>query len=150
MVPGRLLRTLGYQSPVRRGPGGVAVAAGIRLLPLRNHDAQSISCRRAHLPAYVPWRVQTSLTCGILFENSKLPLTTWFKGIYLVTQNKNNLSALSLKRHLSNYYRTACRLKHKVLEAMAERDSPSLLTGAVVADETLTSAVVGVKNRRGG
>jgi transposase-like protein len=90
-------------------------------------------------------RVQTSLTCGTLFESSKLPLTKWFQAMYLVTQNKNDFSALSLKRHLGVCYRTAWRLKHKLLEAMAERESGRLLTGVVVADD----AVVGGK-RRGG
>ncbi|CRI66049.1 ISXO2-like transposase domain-containing protein [Thiocapsa roseopersicina] len=90
-------------------------------------------------------RVQTSLTCGTLFENSKLALAKWFQAMYLVPQNKNNLSALSLKRHLGVCYRTAWRLKHKLLEAMAERESGRLLTGVVVADD----AVVGGK-RRGG
>jgi ribosomal protein L37AE/L43A len=55
-------------------------------------------------------RVQTSLTCGTLLASSKLPLTTWFQAMYLVTENKNNLSALSLKRHLGVCYRTAWRL----------------------------------------
>lgn len=90
-------------------------------------------------------RVQTSLTCGTLFESSKLPLTKWCQAMYLVTQNKNDLSALSLKRHLGVCYRTAWRLKHKLLEAMAERESGRLLAGVVVADD----AVVGGK-RRGG
>jgi transposase-like protein len=90
-------------------------------------------------------RAQTSLTCGTLFESSKLPLTKWFQAFYLVTQNKNDLSALSLKRHLGVCYRTAWRLKHKLLEAMAERESSRMLTGTVVADD----AVVGGK-RSGG
>jgi hypothetical protein len=34
-----------------------------------------------------------------------------------VTQNKNCLSALSLKRHIGDSYRTAWRPKHKLLEA---------------------------------
>ena len=44
---------------------------------------------------------------GTLFHASKLPLTKWFQAIYLVTQNKNNISALSLKRHLGVSYSTA-------------------------------------------
>jgi len=39
---------------------------------------------------------QTSLIAGTLFHSTKLPLTTWFLAIYLVSQSKNNLSALSL------------------------------------------------------
>jgi len=46
---------------------------------------------------------------------AKLLLTQSFQASYLVTQNKNNLSALSLKRHLGVAYATAWRFKHKLL-----------------------------------
>jgi ribosomal protein L37AE/L43A len=78
---------------------------------------------------------QTTLSSGTLFHATKLPLTVWFQGIYLVTQNKNNLSALSLKRHLGICYRSAWRMKHKLMEAMAEREAPRRLRGEVVADD---------------
>ena len=41
---------------------------------------------------------QASLTAGTLFDNSKLPLTTWFLAIYLLTQSKDGISAMDLKR----------------------------------------------------
>lgn len=47
-----------------------------------------------------------------------MPLIKWFQAIYLVTKNKNNISALSLMRHLGVSYTTAWRLEHKLLEAM--------------------------------
>lgn len=80
-------------------------------------------------------REQTTLRSGTLFHASKLSLRQWFQAMYLVTQNKNNISALSLKRHLGISYRSAWRLKHKLLEAMAEREAPRRLTGTVVADD---------------
>jgi len=43
---------------------------------------------------------QTSLISGTIFEQTKLPLTTWFLAIYLVTQSKVGLSALALKREI--------------------------------------------------
>ncbi|MBK1646902.1 hypothetical protein CKO25_20200 [Thiocapsa imhoffii] len=57
--------------------------------------------------------------------------------MYPVTQNKNNLSALSLKRHLCVCWHTAWRLKHKLLEAIAEHESCPLLTSLVVADDAV-------------
>jgi hypothetical protein len=45
-------------------------------------------------------RHQTSLTAGTIFEATKLPLTTWFRGIYLITQAKKGVSAMELHRHL--------------------------------------------------
>ena len=95
-------------------------------------------------------RMQTTVRSGTLFHASKLPLTKWFQAIYLVTQNKSNISALSLKRHLGVCYRTAWRIKHKLLEAMAERESRRLLSGVVMADDAYLGGVhAGGKPGRG-
>lgn len=94
-------------------------------------------------------REQTTLRSGTLFHASRLPLTTWFQAIYLVTQNKNNLSTLSLKRHLGVCYRTAWRLKHKLLEAMAQREATRLLEGVVLADDAVLGGVQAGKPGRG-
>ena len=77
-------------------------------------------------------REQTTLRSGTLFHASRLPLTTWFQAIYLVTQNKNNICMLLLKRHPGVCYRTAWRVKHKLLEAMARRESGRLDRKSVV------------------
>jgi hypothetical protein len=45
-------------------------------------------------------RYQCSLVAGTVFESSKVPLTSWFLAMHLMTQAKNNVSALELKRHL--------------------------------------------------
>ena len=45
-------------------------------------------------------RHQTSLTAGTLMEHTKLPLTTWFLAIHLISQAKTGISALALKRDL--------------------------------------------------
>ncbi len=78
---------------------------------------------------------------GNLFHASKLPSTVWFQAIYLVTQNKNNISALSLKRHLGVSYRSAWRIKHNLLEIMAEREAPRRRGGDVVADDAYLGGV---------
>lgn len=80
-------------------------------------------------------RHQATLVSGTLFEGTKLPLTTWFLGLYLLTSTKTNLSALELKRHLGVRYRTAWRLKHKVMQAMTEREETRQLAGFVQLDD---------------
>lgn len=80
-------------------------------------------------------RHQASLVSGTLFEATKLPLTTWFLALYLLTSTKTNLAALELKRHLGVSYRTAWRLKHKVMQAMAEREEGRQLNGFVQIDD---------------
>jgi transposase-like protein len=94
-------------------------------------------------------RTQSTVCSGTLFHASKLPLTTWFQAIYLVTQNKNNISALSLKRHLGVSYSTAWRVKHKLLEAMRQRETLRLLTGVVFADDAVLGGAHAGKPGRG-
>ena len=60
-------------------------------------------------------RYQCSLVSGTVFESSKLPLPIWFLAMHLMTQAKNNVSALELKRHLGVSYPTAWLLKHKIM-----------------------------------
>ena len=94
-------------------------------------------------------RTQSTVCSGTLFHASKLPLTKWFQAIYLVTQNKNNISALSLKRHLGVSYSTAWRVKHKLLEAMRQRETRRLLTGLVFADDAVLGGAHAGKRGRG-
>ena len=61
---------------------------------------------------------QCSVIIGTVFEGTKLPLTHWFMAMQLLTQAKNNVSALEFKRQLGVCHRTAWLVKHKLLEAM--------------------------------
>ena len=54
-------------------------------------------------------RRQSTVTAGTVFEATKLPLTRWFLALQLLTQAKNNVSALELRRQLGVCYRTAWR-----------------------------------------
>jgi len=80
-------------------------------------------------------RKQTSLLAGTVFQHTKLPLRTWFVALYVLTQTKNNVSALELTRHLGVCYRTAWRMKHKLMEAMASREADRKLGGLVEIDD---------------
>ena len=70
-----------------------------------------------------------------MFAYSKLPLTTWFLALYLLTQQKNAISALELKRQLGVSYATAWSVKHKLLQTMLERDANRQLTGVIEVDD---------------
>jgi transposase-like protein len=80
-------------------------------------------------------RHQASLTAGSLMEHTKLPLTTWFLAIYLISQAKTGLSALALMRQLGVSYPTAWLLHHKIMRATAARESCHRLQGAVQVDD---------------
>ena len=78
---------------------------------------------------------QTSLLAHTLLDSTKLPLSKWFLGMYLLTQTKTNLAALELMRHLGVAYNSAWRMKHKLMQLMAEREADTKLTGLVQVDD---------------
>lgn len=88
---------------------------------------------------------QTSLISGTIFEQTKLPLTTWFMAIHLVTQAKTGLSALALKRQVGVSYNTAWSMKQKIMQVMKERDDSKPLSGTVQLDDVYWGG-----ERRGG
>ncbi len=55
--------------------------------------------------------------------------------MHLMTQAKNNVSALELKRHLGVSYPTAWLLKHKLMQLMVDREQWRELTGRVEIDD---------------
>jgi len=96
-----------------------------------------IQCHRCHH--------QTSLTAGTVMAHTKLPLTTWFLAMYLLTQSKNGISAMELRRHLGVRYPTAWLLKQKLMQTMRERDDGTPLSGTVQVDDAFWGG-----ERRGG
>lgn len=129
----------------------------------RNRWPAGYVCARCtHRKHYVVWhggaktfqcqacRHQVTLTSGTIFHSSKLPLTKWFQAMYMLTQSKNNVSALELSRLIGVCYRTAWRVKHKLLEVMARRESDRLLEGCIEVDDAYLGGVkVGGKRGRG-
>ena len=68
-------------------------------------------------------------------EHTRLPLSKWFLALYLISQNKNGISALALRRQLGVGYKSAWLLKHKLMEAMRQREASSPLQGDVQVDD---------------
>lgn len=80
-------------------------------------------------------RHQTSLRAGTIFHGSRLPLAQWFQGMFLMSQSKNSVSALEMHRLLGISYPAAWRLKHKLMQVMAEREADRMLEDDVVIDD---------------
>jgi transposase-like protein len=78
---------------------------------------------------------QSSSIVGTVMEHTHLPLTAWFLAMYLMTQNKNAISALALKRQLGVSYKSAWLLKHKLMQTMQVRDARYRLQGRVEIDD---------------
>ena len=80
---------------------------------------------------------QASVTAGTIFQDTRLPLRTWFRTMWWVTSQKNGASALGLQSILGlGSYRTAWALLHKLRRAMV-RPGRERLSGRVEVDETL-------------
>lgn len=80
-------------------------------------------------------RHQCSLTSGTIFSSSKLPLTIWFLAIFLITQSKQGVSALSLRRFLGISVNAAFKMKQKIQHVMKHADDQSPLKGFVELDD---------------
>lgn len=80
--------------------------------------------------------VKTSVTAGTIFHRSHTPLSTWFAAIWLVTSQKNGVSAKGLQDVLGfGSYETAWAWLHKLRRAMV-RPGRDLLTGVVELDQS--------------
>ncbi len=49
--------------------------------------------------------------------------------LHLLTSTKTNMTPLALMRHLGINYKSAWRMKHKIMQVMAEREAMRRLTG---------------------
>jgi len=83
-----------------------------------------------------------TVTVGTIYENSKVPLRTWFAAVYLCTSSKKGISSLQLHRQLGVTQKTAWFILHRIRE-MLRAKAPHMLKDVVEIDETL----VGGKNK---
>src|SRR5262252_4020790 len=80
-------------------------------------------------------RRQTSLIAGTIFAATKVPLGTWFRAMYHLTQSKGGISSIELGRRLGVTQTTAWKIKHKLMQVMMERDAAKRLTGRIEVDD---------------
>lgn len=72
---------------------------------------------------------------GTIYENSKIPLRTWFAAIYLCTSSKKGISSLQASRQLGITQKTAWFVLHRVREMLREK-ALQMLASEVQIDET--------------
>src|SRR5258706_5974435 len=78
-----------------------------------------------------------SVTVGTVFENTNMPLKTWFRVIHLMLTSKKGISDLQIHRMIgTGSYRTAWYMCHRIRAGLAEEGFRELL-GIVASDETL-------------
>jgi len=92
---------------------------------------------------------QSSVTAGTIFQDTRKPLTLWFRAMWAVTSQKNGASAIGLQRVLGlGSYKTAWTWLHKLRRAMV-RPGRDRLSGCVEVDETFYGGEeAGVRGRQ--
>ena len=92
---------------------------------------------------------QSSVTAGTIFQDTRKPLTLWFRAIWWVTSQKNGASAMGMQRILGlGSYKTAWTWLHKLRRAMV-RPGRDRLSGTIEVDETYLGGVEeGVRGRQ--
>lgn len=97
-------------------------------LPSKPHHWQCHQC--------APQGYRFSVLVGTIFENTNVPLTQWFKVIYLMMTSRKGMSALQIHRMIgTGSYRTAWSMCHRVRAGMAD-EAFVKLCGFVEVDET--------------
>jgi transposase-like protein/DNA-directed RNA polymerase subunit RPC12/RpoP len=93
---------------------------------------------------------EMSLLAETIFQDSKLPLRTWFVAMWLLTTQKDGISAKSLQDNLGiRSYKSAWAMLQKLRTAMVRADREKL-SGIVEVDETPIGGILeGGKRGRG-
>jgi transposase-like protein/ribosomal protein L37AE/L43A len=90
---------------------------------------------------------QTSVTAGTIFQDTRTPLSTWFRAMWCVTSSKTGTSALALQQVLGlGSYQTAWAWLHKLRRAMV-RPGRDRLSGRVEVDESFLGGLGGARGR---
>ena len=93
--------------------------------------------------------LQTSITAGTIFQDTRKPLKLWFQAMWYITNQKHGVSALGLQCVLGfGSYRTSWIWLHKLRCAMIRRGRDRL-GGAVEVDETYIGGSKPGKRGRG-
>ena len=80
-------------------------------------------------------RRQTSPITRTIVASTKLPLRTWFRARYHMTQTKQGISSIELGRRPGVTQTTAWKIKHKLQQVMMKRDATKKLSGRVEIDD---------------
>jgi transposase-like protein len=103
---------------------------GVKAWPVRRLLYQCVACDR-----------QTSVTAGTILQDTRTPLTTWFRAIWWVSSQRTGASAVGLQEVLGlGSYETAWTWLHKLRRAMV-RPGRDQLSGTVEVDETYLGAI---------
>jgi transposase-like protein len=103
---------MAYWEGVRWGETGITCPhceGGNPYKTNRGYKCKNIECQK-----------KFTATVGTIFENTKMPLRTWFGAIYLCANHKKGISSLQLGRDLGIHQSSAWFLLHRIRETFKE------------------------------
>lgn len=112
---------------------------GLSLKVYKTSDPYRWKCKHCAKGGY-----KFSVLTGTVFENTNIPLPTWFRVAFLMVSSKKGISALQVHRMIDpvrgkkGSYKTAWYMCHRLRAAMKDGGmfNPPKLTGEVEVDET--------------
>lgn len=105
------------------------------------------STKRGYRCSEKECRKDFTVKVGTIFENSKIPLRTWFAAIFLATNHKKGISSVQLASDLNITQKSAWFVLHRIREMLREK-SPKMLgaTDMVEIDEAYIGGKEGNKH----
>lgn len=90
-------------------------------------------------------RKKFSVTVGTIYENTKIPLSSWFLATYILAVHSKGISSLQLATWLGCTQKTAWHLNHRIREMLTDK-APELLEDIVEVDETYIGGKISNKH----
>ena len=81
-------------------------------------------------------RERFTINVGTIFQDTKLPLRTWFAAIWLITNHPKGIASATLAKHLKITQKSAWFMLHRLRHASRTNSFNAPLKGDVEADAT--------------
>lgn len=88
-----------------------------------------------------------SVITGTYFENSAIPLSTWFPAIYLIVAHKKGISSVQLARDLGVTQKTAWFMLQRIRESLKDKGN-ILLGNTIELDTTFMGGKISNKHNK--
>src|ERR1700744_5662375 len=130
-----------YMEEKRWGDNPVCPHCG-KNKPYRMKDGKTFRCRSKTC------KKDFTVTVGTIFENSKVPLSTWIAASYVLSAHKKGISSCQLARDLGITQKTAWFVLHRIRESLRSKDSIFLKNLVEIDEVYIGGRVKNMSNKK--